>query len=177
MLTSSGGDTSFVLPDIVHTVAEQNELKHPRIVFVDTQYYPDATYDHIHRLASQYPFTVTTISSATSRDAVEEAYGAWWRTSCDEAVSTLKRSPLEEALETYDVDVWMKGTSKHDQTSRQNLDLYEQRGDLVHYMPLFDWPSSAFTAYLEAKELPRNPDHYDLTKQAFNDNECGIHKL
>lgn len=87
----------------------------------------------------------------------------------------VKLEPFARALEALQPDIWFSGLRREQTAYRAGLGYFNPTvtGPLK-VAPLLDWTLDDMEAYLDAFELPSEPDYYDPTKGEPR-RECGLH--
>jgi phosphoadenosine phosphosulfate reductase len=175
--------TDAVLIHLTHRVQLAVE-----VVFVDTGYHFDETWDTVGEVIRRYRPSLRIVSSSLPRDDR-------WRTDTNACCAARKVAPLEEVL--ADRDAWIAGLRRADGPSRATTPYVsrDHRG-LVKLAPLAGWSDEYIDAYIERYDVPVNPllakgfpsiGCWPCTKQATGDDkrsgrwadsdktECGLH--
>jgi phosphoadenosine phosphosulfate reductase len=136
--------TDAVLLHLTHRVRLAVE-----VVFVDTGYHFDETWDTVGEVIRRYRPSLRIVSSSRPRDDL-------WRTDPDGCCAARKVAPLEEVLAHR--DAWIAGLRRADGPSRAHTPYVgrDHRG-LVKLAPLAGWSDEYIAAYIERYDVPVNP--------------------
>ena len=136
--------TDAVLLHLTHRVQLAVE-----VVFVDTGYHFDETWDTVGEVIKRYRPSLRIVSSSLPRDDR-------WRTDPDACCAARKVAPLEEVLAHR--DAWIAGLRRADGPTRAGTPYLgrDHRG-LVKLAPLAGWSDEYIAAYIERYDVPVNP--------------------
>ena len=158
------------------------------VVFVDTGYHFDETWETVGEVIKRYRPSLRIVSSSAPRDDL-------WKRDTNACCAARKVQPLEEVLS--DRDAWIAGLRRVDGPSRAGTPYVsrDHRG-LVKLAPLAGWSDAYVEAYIERYDVPVNPllakgypsiGCWPCTKQAVDGDkrsgrwsgldktECGLH--
>ena len=130
MLTSSFGATSAFLLKLVSDINKNQE-----ILFIDTGNHFDETMNYKNELTKKYGIKVSSISATKEeRDFITK--DETWKKNPEFCCSINKVKPLELVKQNY--KIWMSGLMEWQSDHRATLDVFELRGDILKFYPLFD---------------------------------------
>jgi phosphoadenosine phosphosulfate reductase len=175
--------TDAVLLHLTHRVQLAVE-----VVFVDTGYHFEETWDTVAEVVRRYRPALRIVSSGKPLDDR-------WRTDPDGCCAARKVAPLEAVL--ADRDAWIAGVRRADGASRAATPYVsrDHRG-LVKLAPLAGWSDEYIDGYIERYDVPVNPllakgypsiGCWPCTRQAVDSDprsgrwaglektECGLH--
>ncbi len=183
-LTTSGGETSAILPHVISTIHQTLRFNTPlRLIFVDTLLYGRSTYDFIEKLKKKGihdGFEVLVYKPRVTLQELTEHYPDWSNyNSLDfqQAKYYLKQEPLDRAFQELQTKLWINGIMRDELDSRKDVPVFKQRtqDDLYVLHPICDWSRPTALEYIRQQNLPTNPNHYDFFKGENQKLECGIH--
>lgn len=159
VLTTSFGIQSAVM---LH-LATQLKPDIP-VVWVDTGYLPDETYQFVEQLTNRLDLNLRTYHGAMSPREMEERHGRLWE-SDDVADLDLydqirKVEPLQRALAELQPTAWLSGLRRDQTGFRKTLDPLSYDGFRFKLLPILEWSSRDVFEYLERHELPYHPLFY-----------------
>jgi len=179
IMTTSGGEFSALLPHLVRRATGRDIP----LIFVDTLHYSKPTYDMIEFLLSE-GFDVRTYTSEYSQAEMQRDYPDWWNDRdknfsadmFDIVVKKIKHEPLERAIDELQPEMWLSGLTSFKTDERATKSVIEYNAmEIVKLHPIIDWDLAEVEDYLKWHSLPRNENHFDVTKGLAQQNECGIH--
>jgi phosphoadenosine phosphosulfate reductase len=143
VLASSFQDS--VLLDIALKVAPDIE-----VVFLDTQYHFEETWQFLKQLEQRYDFNLTVMQPLVEPDEL-------WKVDPNECCTLRKVEPLARALDGK--QAWMTGLRRSEASTRANapiVGLDVGRG-IVKVNPLATWSDADVAAYVRDHDLPEHP--------------------
>ncbi|MBS1257816.1 MAG: Phosphoadenosine phosphosulfate reductase [Candidatus Scalindua arabica] len=173
-LTTSGGNTSAVLPDLTRKALGFC----PPVIFVDTGYFNDCTHNMLKYLEKEGN-DIRIFKSSISKKEIEEKYPGWSDPESDyfdEVVSIIKHEPLNMGLKKLKVKAWLGGIMRHETEERRKADFVQHNNGLYQIFPILDWDDCKINEYLMLNKLPVNQYHFDITKGPDQKRECNIWK-
>lgn len=183
VLTTSFGIQSSVL---LHMALQVNP--DIRVIFVDTGYLFNDTYEYAKKLTERLDFKPKVFSAHRSPSMQEAFEGQRWESE-DKAVRDAfdletKVEPLNRGLKELKAKAWLSGLRRGQNDRRANLDVQEQQGALLKIYPLIDWSNRDIFKYMKEHNLPQHP-LFDLGYSSVGNwfdsqpgtqrGECGIH--
>ena len=119
------------------------------VVFIDTGYHFDETWDTVHTVLRRYRPALRIVSSGLPRDDR-------WRTDPDGCCATRKVAPLEAVL--AEREAWAAGVRRAESAGRASTPYVgrDHRG-LVKLSPLAGWSDADVEAYIPRYDVPVNP--------------------
>ncbi len=173
-LTTSGGETSAVLPNLTRDVLGFC----PPIIFVDIGYFNDCTHNMIKCLESD-GYDIKIYKSIISQKEIEKKYPGWSDPASlyfHEVVSLIKHEPLNRGFKELDAKAWLGGVMSYETEERKNTKYVQFNKGLYQILPILDWDYCKINKYLVLNKLPINKNHYDITKGPDQKKECNIWK-
>ena len=173
-LTTSGGNTSAVLPDLTREALGFC----PPIIFVDTGYFNECTHNMLKYLEKE-GYDIRIFKSLISKKEIEEKYPGWSDPGSDyfdKIVSIIKHEPLNIGLKELKVKAWLGGIMRHETEERKKADFVQYIKGLYQVFPILDWDDCKINEYLMFNKLPVNQYHFDITKGPDQKRECNIWK-
>jgi len=149
MATSSFGIQSAVLLHLIHRVYP----KMP-IVFIDTGFLFDETYQYAERLVKMWGLDLHTYK-AERNDSVESESGE--TVDLEEYNSIHKVEPLYRALNELSPKCWISGVRRVQSSTRRDKPISEEDFGLVKLYPIIDWTDKDVFLYQQRHELPEHP--------------------
>ena len=180
VLTTSGGETSVVLPHLVKDAFAKNSIPEnylPHIIFVDTKYHNQGTYEMVSKIMEMC-FNVVTYGPSLSKDDIEKRYPGWQDPKSkyfEQIVEVIKLEPFRRALTELNAAAFMSGIMRWETLQRLNAPFMEYKNGIYRIHPICDWSREQVTGYIKVNELPINNNHFDVTKGPDQSMECGIH--
>lgn len=152
----SFGAEGIVLIDLIDQVQP-----HAEIVFLDTDFHFQETYDLIEKVKEQYPdLNIRMAKSKLTPEEQAEKYGeALWRRNPSLCCSLRKIDPLKKALAGK--NAWISGLRRDQSPSRQNIEFVndDPKFGLKKICPLIYWSWDEVWDYIRTRQLPYNPLH------------------
>ncbi|EDM45710.1 phosphoadenosine phosphosulfate reductase [unidentified eubacterium SCB49] len=172
LLTTSFGKYSACLIHAVSTVK-----KDIAVLWCDTGYNTDATYEHVSSLSSTYKLNLEVCSPQFTTAYINNKYGApEFDNPNHHIISEItKVAPFQKAIKKIHPDVWLTNLRKDQNPYRESLDIlsYSEEG-ILKVAPFFNWSDSQILSYMNKNNLPIHVDYFDPIK-ASQSRECGIH--
>ena len=173
-LTTSGGETSAVLPNLTRDALGFC----PPILFVDTGYFNDCTHNMIRYLENE-GYDVNIYKSTISKSEIEKRFPNWSDPESvhfRDVVSVIKHEPLMRGFRELNIKAWLGGVMRHETEERKNAKFVQFNKGLYQIFPILDWDSCKVNKYLLSNKLPVNRNHFDITKGPDQKKECNIWK-
>jgi len=172
ILTTSFGAHSAA---ILHAcVLLKKDLK---IVWCDTGYNTEATYQHAQTLIKKFNLNIDIFTPNQTSAFINATLGQPEVTHPDHEKFTkiVKIEPFERALQKHNPDVWFTNLRKSQNSHRENLDIlsFSKKG-VLKVSPFFYFSDTEMASYLRTNGLPTENDYKDPVK-ALKSRECGIH--
>ena len=173
-LTTSGGETSAVLPNLT-----RNALGFcPPIIFVDIGYFNDCTHNMIKYLENE-GYDIKIYKSLVSKKEIEEKYPGWRDPDSNyfnKVISIIKHEPLNRGFKELNVKAWLGGIMSYETEERKNTKFVQFNKGLCKIHPILDWNYCKINKYIMLNKLPVNQNHFDITKGPDQKMECNIWK-
>ncbi|MFQ5964573.1 MAG: phosphoadenosine phosphosulfate reductase family protein [Candidatus Scalinduaceae bacterium] len=173
-LTTSGGETSAVLPDLTRDALGFC----PPIIFVDIGYFNDCTHNMIKYLENE-GCDIKIYRSLVSKKEIEEKYPGWRDQDSNyfnKVVSIIKHEPLNRGFKELNVKAWLGGLMSYETKERKNIRYVQFNKGLYQIHPILDWDYCKINEYIMLNKLPINQNHFDITKGPDQKKECNIWK-
>ena len=173
MMLTSGGEKFAVMPTLMRLAIPNERMP---IIFIDTGEYPPSTYRSIQYLMEEN-FDVRIYSAPMSVTMQKVLFGEEpWKKGEESFLlfrDRVKHQPLTQAMRELSPIMLLNGRMNHQTQERNGLKFVEKMGHMYHCNAILDWTNETVNQFIEAHQLPRNPDHYDVTK-SDKKSECGI---
>lgn len=160
LVTSSFGTTSAVLLHIVSRIKPGCP-----IYFIDTGYHFEETLEYKERMTRLLDLDVIDLKPDPSRHMTSRVKQMWTRNP-DRCCHINKVEPLHKVKTKY--NVWMSGLIGFQNSHRSNLEIIDDKSEMLKFYPLIDWNSDLVTEYIEGHGLPQHP----LTEKGYSSIGC-----
>jgi phosphoadenosine phosphosulfate reductase len=152
--------SSFQAEDIVVLHLVRQIVPGIPVLFLDTGYHFQATYEYRDRIAAEWQLNLRNILPAQTVAEQEAAFGILNQTDPNRCCSLRKVGPLFEALERY--GIWFTGLRRQQAKTRANLQPVENFAlptgkQLLKLSPLADWHTRDVWQYAEHHGIPLLP--------------------
>ncbi|MDR4497082.1 MAG: phosphoadenosine phosphosulfate reductase family protein [Candidatus Scalindua sp.] len=174
LLTTSGGETSAVIPNLTRDVLGFC----PPILFVDTGYFNDCTHNMIKYFENE-GYDLKIYKSILSKKEIEEKFPNWRDPASlyfNHVVSIIKHEPLNRGFKELNAKAWLGGIMRYETEERKNTQFVQFNKGLYQILPILDWDYCKINKYLVLNKLPMNRNHFDITKGPDQKKECNIWK-
>lgn len=152
----SFGVEGIVLIDLISKVKQD-----AKIVFLDTNFHFQETYDLIEKVKRKYPsLEITSLLPSISPKEQARQYGAeLWRNDPDLCCEIRKLQPLAEELSKY--EAWISGLRREQSETRKHVEFVNRdtRFQSVKICPLIHWTWDDVWNYIHLHKLPYNELH------------------
>lgn len=185
LVTSSFGTTSALL--LHHVVqAKPDQTVH----FIDTSYHFRETLQYKDKLTELLNLKVEVLKGEEWKNEYTRNFRVWEKEP-DVCCSINKVEPVDKIKGDY--EIWVSGLMRWQNSHRKNLDIFEQKANIIKFYPIIDISEEELENYYIRHNLPQHPLR-DLgyasvgcvhcTKQGkrregrwvnFFKNECGLH--
>jgi phosphoadenosine phosphosulfate reductase len=175
VLTTSGGETSALMPHLVAAVIGRDFP----LIFVDHGFYTSATDRQIAWFRDQGDDLRIYRSTLTPGD-IERHYSGWRDPASPYfslVVRKIKHEPLNRAFAELSPQRWLRGIMRHATPERQAAAPVQFKNGLYQVHPILNWSQAQALDYLHRHRLPINEDHWDPTKGRDQRGECLIGDL
>ena len=159
---SSFGPTGLVTLDLL---SRSGLLDRVPVVFIDTLYHFQETYDLVERVKARYPnmrLHVYKPKGCATQADFEAKYGEklWERVPSKFAYYT-KAEPRDRAMEELQVSAYINGRRRSQGSKRGDLSLLDVDRELniTRVQPLYDWSFEQVWAYIKEHDVPYNSLH------------------
>jgi 3'-phosphoadenosine 5'-phosphosulfate sulfotransferase (PAPS reductase)/FAD synthetase len=178
-LTTSGGETSSVIPHLMRTALQEIKVPEPSIIFIDTGYYASSTLGMVRKL-EVLGFQIQRYQPLLSPLEIEKKYPNWEVLDSEnfqKVKEIIKREPMNRIIQDRGTNVWMSGIMREETVERKNKQIleYDQERKIYHFHPIADWRKQQALEYIKEHSLPTNTHHFDIAKGPDQNLECGIH--
>jgi len=160
LVTSSFGVTA---PMVLHLV-QQAKPQHP-IHFIDTAYHFEETIAYKQRLAELFGLRVVDVKPNEHKNNYSQQRKLW-RTNPDMCCKINKVQPLQRIKGNY--DIWVSGLMKSQSDHRENLDIFQQKGNIIKFHPIIDMDEAEAFLYMHVYQIPSHP----LFEQGYESIGC-----
>jgi len=159
---SSFGPTGLVTLDILSKAGLLSEIP---IVFIDTLYHFDETYDLVERVKRHYPEIQLHIykpKGLDTREEFEKKFGTelWARMPSKFAYYT-KVEPRDRAMADLNCAAYINGRRKSQGSKRETLTFLDldPEQNITRVQPLFNWTFEQVWLYIAENDVPYNSLH------------------
>lgn len=149
LVTSSFGTTSAVLLHLVSRIRPECP-----IYFIDTGYHFKETLSYKERITRLLGLNVIDLHPDAEEHTRTESEQLWNRNS-DQCCHVNKIKPLQGVKQ--EMDVWMSGLIGFQNSHRKNLQIVDEKDEILKFYPLIDWNSSLVEEYIVTHGLPQHP--------------------
>lgn len=151
---------SFQAEDILVLHLLRESFPRIPVLFLETGYHFQQTYEFRDRLAREWDLTVVNVMPEKTVDQQESELGILYRGDSRRCCQLRKVEPLMRALQPF--DVWFTGLRREQSPTRANLKKAEQHQlpsgkYLLKVSPLADWSWAQVWEYTQSKRLPYLP--------------------
>ena len=147
------------------------------VIWCDTGYNTDATYEHVANLSSKFNLNLEVVVPKFTTAFINNKYGTpEFDNPNHEIISNLtKVTPFKNAIQRIKPDVWFTNLRKEQNPHRESLDILSFSEDgILKVAPFFYWDEAQLLSYMHKNDLAVHVDYYDPIK-AMEHRECGIH--
>lgn len=156
ILTSSFGMEGCALIDMYARLGQPIT-----VVYLDTMFFFDETYELRDRLADRYPHVrfVNRGTTLSLDEQVEKHGPELWRTNPDLCCKIRKIDPMYDVMS--EVDVWITGLRRSQSVTRANMRVidWDWRYQVLKISPLAKWERSEVWEYIRKHDVPYNRLH------------------
>jgi len=173
LTTTTFGDNSAAL---LHMVTRQQPGA--TILWVDTGYNTPATYRFADELIDLLDLNMQIYSpqmTSVRRNVLMGGIPDIEEPLHEEFTRQVKLEPFQRAINILKPPIWLTGIRREQTDHRRSLDIVSCTEDgYFKAAPLLNWNEDQLENYLEANDLPNEPDYFDPTK-VVEARECGLH--
>jgi phosphoadenosine phosphosulfate reductase len=149
--------SSFQAEDVVVLHLVRQIVPRIPVLFLDTGYHFQATYEYRDRMTAEWQLNLSNILPAQTVAEQEAEFGILNQTAPDRCCALRKVGPLFGALESY--DLWFTGLRRQQAKTRANLQPVESFAlpsgkQLRKLSPLADWHTRDVWQYAERHAIP-----------------------
>ncbi|MBT5717206.1 MAG: phosphoadenylyl-sulfate reductase [Opitutae bacterium] len=155
VLSTSFGLQSAVMLKLVLSV--NSEIP---VVFVDTGYLFQETYQYSLTLQEKIKFRVKTFSAKMTPAFQEASFGKLWEQGADEMKKynfINKKEPMERALKELGSTAWFSGLRRAQSADRGKRPYIEKQDQIYKIYPILDWDDRKTYQFLPQNNLPYHP--------------------
>ena len=156
------GLTGLATLDMLSKIQVENPESNPiHLIFLDTLYHFQETYDLIDRVQQRYPNVPLHIfkpDACETAEQMEESYGRLYETSSEMYDWIVKVEPLQRAYEQLHVAAVLNGRRRSQGAARGSIpiiELDEERG-IIKINPLAAWNFTQVQQYIKENNVPYN---------------------
>lgn len=168
--------TSFGSYSAVLLSALSNKDKNIKVVWCDTGYNTNETYEHAINLINTLNLNINIYSPKHSKSFIDSKIGL---PSIDDPMfqkftDIVKLEPFRRALKEHKPNVWFTNI-RVNQTEHRNSKgvLSFSNEGILKVSPFYHYTDNDLDNYLKENKLPKNSNYFDVTKVLAN-RECGI---
>ena len=172
IVTTSFGMYSAVLLSTISKL--ENDI---RVVWCDTLYNEQSTYNHADNLIEKYNLNIIKYQSLLSKAEIDATIGlpSLEDDNHDIFSETVKLEPFRRALKEQSPDIWFTNIRVRQTEYRDNKDILSfSKGGILKVSPFYYWSDADLDTYIEDNQLEKNINYFDPIKALLN-RECGIH--
>lgn len=172
IVTTSFGIYSSVLLSTISKL--ENDI---RVVWCDTLYNEQSTYDHAENLINKYNLNILKYQSLLTKEEIDRTIGlpSLEDDNHDIFSETVKLEPFRRALKEQNPDVWFTNIRVRQTEYRDNKDILSfSKEGILKVSPFYYWSDADLDKYIEDNQLEKNINYFDPIK-ALLSRECGIH--
>lgn len=157
------GLTGLATMDMLSRIQDENPEAPPvDLIFLDTLFHFQETYDLVDRVRARYPNVPVHVFRPDGVETAEQlgrTYGEkMWETAAEMYDYIVKVEPLQRAYDELKVAAVLNGRRRSQGAARDSIpivELDEERG-IVKINPLAAWSFSQVDAYIKERDVPYN---------------------
>jgi phosphoadenosine phosphosulfate reductase len=149
LLTSSFGTTSAILLHLFKSIRPQ-QIVH----FIDTTYHFPETLEYKNHLTSLMDLKVIDIKAEEWKNQFTRDDQTWSKNP-DFCCSINKVEPINEVKKGQ--EIWVSGLLGYQNEHRKQLDVFEQKQDIIKFYPIIDMKKEEVDLYISGHQLPPHP--------------------
>ncbi len=173
IMTTSFGDHSAVILHMVTRI-----IPNIHVIWVDTGYNSSATYRFADRLIHELNLIVdvyTPEMTSARRNVLMKGIPDVGEPLHEEFTRQVKLEPFQRAIDATKPKAWISSLRREQTEHRKNMDFVSRSKEgYLKIAPIMNWTEADLDDYLQAHNLPNEPDYYDPIKGQKN-RECGLH--
>lgn len=169
--------TSFgVYSEVLLSTISRHD-KNIEVIWCDTLFNSQSTYDHAAYLTSKYKLNIHKYQAAKSKTEIASNFN--FESINDknfiEFSNLVKIEPFKRALRTHNPQIWFTNIRVRQTAYRNKKDIlsYSKEG-ILKVSPFYYWNDDDLDDYIETHNLNKNNNYFDPVK-ALKNRECGIH--
>lgn len=172
IVTTSFGKYSSVLLSTISKL--ENDI---RVVWCDTLYNEQSTYEHADNLIKKYKLNIIKYQSLLNKSEIDATIGlpSLEDDNHDIFSETVKLEPFRRALKEQNPDIWFTNIRVRQTEYRDKKDILSYSKDgILKVSPFYYWSDEELDKYIIENHLEKNINYFDPIKALLN-RECGIH--
>ena len=150
--------------------------KHIKVIWCDTLFNSDSTYEHSKHLTCKYQLNLFKYQSLVNKKNVEKLYVEDLSDEkFKEFANLVKIEPFKRALKEHKPDLWFTNIRVRQTEYRDKKDIlsYSKKG-ILKVSPFYYWTDADLDKYVLENNLNKNLNYFDPVK-VLRYRECGIH--
>ena len=160
LLTSSFGTTSAILLHMFSQLRPEQP-----VYFIDTTYHFQETLDYKQQLTQLMQLKVTDVRAEEWKNQFTKDDQTWSKNP-DFCCTINKVEPINEIKKGQ--EIWVSGLLGYQNAHRKQLDIFEQKQDIIKFYPIIDMSKEAVDSYISKHQLP----HHPLLDQGYESIGC-----
>jgi phosphoadenosine phosphosulfate reductase len=149
LFTSSFGTSAVIL---LHMFSRIEPLQ--QVHFIDTTYHFPETLAYRQQLTDLLGLQVVDVRPEEWKNKFTQEDQTWTKDP-DFCCSINKVEPLDAIKPNF--DVWVSGLMGHQNTQRQDRNVFGMGGDMLKFHPIIDMTEAEMNAYFKLHDLPEHP--------------------
>lgn len=149
LFTSSFGTTSTILLHLFHKANPKQKIH-----FLDTTYHFSETIEYKNQLTKLFSLDVIEVKPEDWKNKFTREDQTWSKDP-DLCCSINKVEPLDKLKSEF--EIWVSGLMKTQNTHRGQLNIFEQKEDIIKFYPIIDMNSETSNKYIAENHLPSHP--------------------
>ncbi|MCO4822107.1 MAG: phosphoadenosine phosphosulfate reductase family protein [Flavobacteriaceae bacterium] len=169
--------TSFgVYSEVLLSTISRHD-KNIEVIWCDTLFNSQSTYDHAAYLTSKYKLNIHKYQAAKSKTEIASNFN--FESINDKNFikfsNLVKIEPFKRALRTHNPQIWFTNIRVRQTAYRNKKDIlsYSKEG-ILKVSPFYYWNDDDLDDYIKTHNLNKNNNYFDPVK-ALKNRECGIH--
>ena len=148
-----------------------------KVVWCDTLFNKQSTYEHASQLISKYGLNIYRYQALKSKEEIEAIldYQSIDDNNFYEFSNLVKIEPFKRALTEHNPDIWFTNIRVRQTEYRDKKEIlsYSKKG-VLKVSPFYYWTDEDLDNYVMTNRLKKNEEYFDPVK-ALKNRECGIH--
>lgn len=148
-----------------------------QVIWCDTGYNTEATYQHAHYLIEKLALNIEIFTPKYTTAFINSKIGMPDINNPNHPIFSekVKLEPFERAFKKYQPDVWFTNVRKGQTQHREALDVFSfSKEGILKVSPFYHYDDATLDHFLKERKLPVEFDYFDPVK-ALENRECGIH--